>query len=454
MLPSGSVVVAMVSGGGDSTALVHLLATGAVCDGVELRALHVNHLLRDEESEADEAFVRDVCGSLGVPLSVVRYDVAAYAEERGLNLEDAGRQVRYRFAEEELDAACDAAGVPGERGRIATGHTRDDRVETFLMRLAQGAGPGGLTSLKAVRGRIVRPLITTSRDELRAYLDAHELAWREDASNRDTARLRARVRHDLVPVLREINPRFDDAVERALEVLGDEDELLSEMAEAFARDFTQVSDGEVAFDRAKMVTLSVPMRRRAVRAALARALPDASRLEFDHIEALVRGLADPSFARDLPQGLRAFGEYDRMVVSRSGDTAGSLAPRLLPIPGMLDLGPGGRLHAEETAGDPVFADATIAVVDAEGIAEFVVDAVREGDRMRPLGMKGTKKLSDVLVDAKVPRRQRGITPVVRDGERVVWLAGVRMSDEYKVDEGTTRAVRLTWEPPLGSTTRV
>jgi len=436
----------MVSGGGDSTALLHLLASGAVAPELRLTALHVNHMLRDEDSEADEAFVRDLCGSLGVALRVVRYDVAVYAAESGLNIEDAGRRVRYRFAEEELDALCDSSDAPPASGRIATGHTRDDRVETFLMRLAQGAGAGGLLSLKPVRGRVVRPLIAVSRDELRAYLAENGLAWREDASNRDTARLRARVRHDLVPVLRDINPRFDEALERTLEILGDEDELLDEMASAFARDFAEIRPEEVRFDRAMMSTLSAAMRRRTVRTALALAFPEASRLEFEHVEALTRGLDDPGFARDLPGGLRAFGEYDKMIVSRSWDTALPLAPRLLRIPGMLDLRQGGRIIAEESSREDVDRGPTSIVIDGDGIEELVVDSPREGDKMRPLGMTGAKKLSDMLVDAKVPRRDRRVRPVVRDGERVVWLAGVRMSDEYKLTEKTTRVVRLTWEP--------
>jgi len=372
--------------------------------------------------------------------------VSSYATQAGLNLEDAGRRVRYRFAEEYLDALCAEADVSSAIGRIAAGHTRDDRVETFMMRLAQGAGPRGMTSLRHTRDRIVRPLLDCSRDELRAYLESNELAWREDSSNLDTTRLRARIRHDLVPLFRQINPRFDHALERSLDVLAEEDVLLGEMADAFAEDFVEIVPGEVRFNRAMMSTLTTPMKRRTIRAAIVRAFPEASRIEFAHVEALLEGLDDSTFAHDLPEGLRAFGEYDRMVVSRAGMAVESLAPGLLPLPGMSDLGLAGRIEAEEVPIGETQGDALSVVVDVADTDEFVVDSPHTGDRMRPLGMEGTKKLSDLLIDAKVPKRQRGITPVVRDGRRIVWLAGVRMAEEYKVTEGTQRAFRLTWVP--------
>lgn len=443
MLPPGAPVLAMVSGGADSIALLRLLADGELGDTLSVHALHVNHLLRAADADADEAFVRDTCGARGIPCHVVRFDVAAYAAEEGLNLEDAGRQVRYRFADETLDSICAAA--PRSSGCIAVAHNRDDRLETFLMRLTQGAGATGLTSLRPTRGRIVRPLIDVSRADIRIYLTGLGQPWREDATNADTDRLRARVRHDILPVLRDINPRFESALSRTLELLADEDALLATMGDAFAHDFARVEPGEVAFDCAMMATLSRPMLRRTVRSALSSAFPESSRLEFEHIEALVDGFSLDSFARDLPDGLRARSEYGRMIVSRTGGGPLALAPSLLPIPGNVDLAGVGRLIAEEADASDTSGTPDSVVVDAGTLEAFVVDRPRDGDRMRPLGLGGTKKLQDLLVDAKVPQRVRLATPVVRDGERIVWVAGVRMAEGYKVTGSTVRAVRLTWE---------
>jgi tRNA(Ile)-lysidine synthase len=440
-------VLVMVSGGGDSVALLELLATGALGPTRDdLAVLHVDHGLRGAASDEDAAFVAATCDALGVPCTIVRYDVAAYAADAGLNLEDAGRRIRYRFAAEELDSLCEARGAEPARGRIATAHTRDDRAETFLMRLASGAGTGGLSAIPYVRGRIVRPLLDVGREDLRTWLTARGTAWREDVTNADLDRTRARVRAELLPRFRALNPSFDATLARTIDIIAEEDLLLSAMADQFSRDFAEIQpEREVVFNRALMGTLSRAMLRRTVRQALLAAFPDASRLEAEHVDAIAEGMAEERFARDLGGGLRAETRYDTLVVAKPGERPRTVAPSLLMIPGTTDLGDGGSIHAEEVPSSDVAGSSESVVVDASEICDpLVVDAIHPGDRMRPLGMEGTRKLSDLLVDEKVPRHERQAVPVVRDGERIVWLAGVRMSEDYRVGPNTTRAIRLTW----------
>lgn len=443
LFADGGVTVAMVSGGADSVSLLRFLASRVLAP-MSLSVMHVDHMLRGRESDADAAFVEALCETLGIPCRVVRYDVGAYALEAGLNLEDAGRRVRYRFADEELDARCAEAGVAPAKGRIATAHTLDDRAETLLMRLAQGSGVAGLVSPPYRRGRIVRPLLDCTRADVVAYLAGLEQDWREDATNADTTRLRARVRAEVVPLLREINPRFDSALSRTLTLLGDEDDLLDEMARGFVDEFSAVVDGEVRIERSRIATLTRAMMRRTVRAALFDAFPEASRLEFEHVEAICDGFADDAFARDLPDGLRAFVEYDRMMISRDVGAVEPLTPSMLTIPGVLALDDAGVISAEPGVPEDLEADPRTALIDADALrGPLSVDSPRPGDRMRPLGMEGTRKLQDILTDAKVPARRRARVPVVRDGDRIVWVAGVRMSDDYRITPETVRAVRLS-----------
>ena len=447
LLPDGAPVLLMVSGGADSVALLHLAAGGAFGER-PVRVLHVNHLLRGADSDADEAFVRDLCSDLGVDCRVVRFDVVAFAsEEGGLNLEDAGRRVRYRFADEELDAWCEALRVRPEDGRIAVAHTLDDRIETFFMRAVAGSGTGALSSIAHARGRVVRPLLDCERASLRDHLLERGARWREDATNADTEHARALVRAEILPAAERLNPGFRDSMARTMDLLGDDDALLARMASGFADDFTDSSHGEVRFNRNWMTTLERTMARRTVREALARAFPEASRIEATHVEALVDGLAVEGFSRDLPFGLRAFTEYATLVVSHADAEIPRIPPCVLPVPGRADLGAAGEVLAEASDPSDTSGTADSVVIDIGRVrAELTVDSVREGDRMRPLGMDGSRKLSDLVGEAKVPRRRRGLVPVVRDGERIVWLAGVRMSDEYRVTEGTSRAVRLTHRP--------
>lgn len=446
MLPDGAPVLAMVSGGADSVALLRLLAADELGDVTgRLSVLHVNHLLRGDASDRDAAFVEALCAELGVRCRVVRFDVEAYAGAEGFNLEDAGRRVRYRFAEDELDARCVSLGVSPLRGRIAVAHTLDDQTETFLMRLVTGAGPGGLRAIPAVRGRIVRPLLGAERGDVLAYLTALGQLWREDVSNADTSRLRSWVRHELLPLVREQNPAFAETLARTVRIIAEEDALLGEMAAAFSRDFGVVEAGRLVFERAQLATLSRPMARRTIREALLRVFPEASRLEAAHIEMLVDGLAVNGFAHDLPFGLRAEDEYGKLTIFRRDEVAPPVAPCLLEWPGTCALGPLGSIEARIAAAGEVTADPFSAYVDADVLSgPLTVDGPRPGDRMTPLGMDGTKKLQDLFVDGKVPKRLRASTPVVRDGERIVWVAGVRLDEAYKVTSGTRVVVALTW----------
>ncbi|PKQ21049.1 MAG: tRNA lysidine(34) synthetase TilS [Actinobacteria bacterium HGW-Actinobacteria-6] len=452
MLPAGSVVLALVSGGADSVAMLRLLASRDLGEFAGLSVLHVNHMLRGEASDGDATSVEVLCEALGVPCTVARFDVGAYAEAEGLNLEDAGRRIRYRFADSEVDSRCEALGLSPLRGRIAVAHTLDDQAETFLMRLVTGAGPGGLRAIAPVRGRVVRPLIGARRAEIVSYLTGLNQPWREDATNADTSRLRSWVRHDLLPLAQTRNPAFAETLARNVRIIAEEDSLLSEMASAFSRDFASFENGRLAFESQQMRTLSRPMARRTIREALLRAFPDASRLEAAHIEALVEGLSVEAFAHDLPFGLRAADEYGKLYVSRRDDVSPSVAPCLLEWPGRCDLGMVGSIEAALVAPGDLTNDPFSAFVDADTLrGVLTVDGPRDGDRMTPLGMTGTKKLQDLLTDVKVPKRLRAGTPVIRDGAGIVWVAGVRLDERCKVTAETRRVLALSWyRPEVGS----
>lgn len=466
-LTRGAPAVVMVSGGGDSVALLRLL----VADGraADVTVYHLNHQLRGEESAADTEFVRDLAAELCVGCVVESVDIAAYAAERNLNLEDAGRRVRYDGADRALDDLCAQCGIDPRRGRVVTAHTRDDRVETFFARAVAGAGTTGLASIPRSRGRIVRPLLDTDRAELRHYLESGGFSWREDESNHDTSRERAYIRHHVVPALEELNPRFRENLARTMDLVVDDDALLQSMASGFARDFSDDSvAGEfVSLNLMFMRSLDQTMARRVVRTAVLQAFPEASRLESAHIQRLVDALASDEFAHDLPGGLRAEVRHGTLRVSRtSRGPRSSFSDTPLEYPGTTDLGEAGEVQvalvsiADALAAAPsdrrpsgavewarLASDRHTAVVDAGALlATLTAGPPREGERYKPLGLEGTKKLSDILVDSKVAREERGMVPVVRDGRSVVWVVGQPPSADYRVVETTEHALTIGWTP--------
>ena len=227
-------VILMVSGGADSMALLHMAVTepldlgdGAGLSRIakeRLHVLHVNHLLRGEDADADQHFVQATCDSLGIPCTVLRVDVAKLAQERDGNVEEIGRRVRYDAARELAQKLCAEQGVSRQKAKILTAHTADDRAETFMMNVMRGSGMSGLASIPRHRGLIYRPLLDYTHDQLKDWLKARDLDWHEDATNTDTHYLRAYMRHNVLPLLKARNPMLVQTVCKIADLMADEDD--------------------------------------------------------------------------------------------------------------------------------------------------------------------------------------------------------------------------------------
>jgi tRNA(Ile)-lysidine synthase len=369
----------MVSGGSDSTALVRLAAS--ICGRIAansnesggggkmaasssandarkngsssanasapgtIRVLHVNHLLRGKEANADERFVVKLCAALGVACVVERVDVAAQAAKTKESIEQAGRRLRYELAEAALDELCVAAGRQAADGRILTAHTADDRAETLLQRLIVGGGSGSLASIPRQNGRVVRPLLNYTRDELRGWLVSQDAScgaspdtsagcspdfmsssafdfaqdafpgktagaelWREDASNLDTTRSRAFVRHELLPLLAARNPRIIQSLGKTAQILTDESAWMDELA----RGLLPLTSASFA--------APLPQLRRAIylacNQAIARLAPDA-RITFEHVELIARAGSRKGFACQIPGGIEVRNERGTLTFAKA-----------------------------------------------------------------------------------------------------------------------------------------
>ena len=266
-IPDGATIVLAVSGGPDSTALLHGAAALAPDQGWRLTVAHLDHGLR-ETSAGEGALVASTAAGLGLPAEVQRVEVAGLAASEHRSLEDAGRQARYRFLEEV------AAGL-GPEALIATAHTADDAAETVLLRLVRGSGLRGLRGIPARRGRIVRPLLHARRAVLRAALDAAGISYLTDPSNTDLAHARNRVRAELLPALERLNPAAVEALVRFGRLASDDDDLLDALATAELTRRRDTTDATIDWHRPPARALG----RRVLRLAVGDPVPSAERIE-------------------------------------------------------------------------------------------------------------------------------------------------------------------------------
>ena len=449
--PRGARVVAAVSGGGDSVALVHLLRELETGGHVVLAGVaHLNHQLRPEAG-SDEAFCRTLASAAGVPFDVARANVGVAATAARVSVEVAGRDARYAFFED----------VRVARGAhaVAVAHTRDDQAETVLLRLLRGAGTHGLRGALASRGGVVRPLLTCGRDELRAYLAARGVAWLEDATNADTAPLRNRIRHDLLPrLVRDYQPGAARLLARTAELAHDDDAYLTAVADTAAGAVSSNQDEVWRVDAAALLALPPAIGRRVVVLTLQRA--GATRaVRLADVERALDTCRSAQAAVCRVAGVTVERFSADVVLFSRGDAPAvrPMPPRTLEVPGQVEVpecGAGWRLRAEgpiERQSAPKPSRHRILLDAARGLGPFIVRGRRRGDRLRPVGLGGTKSLQDLFVDRKVPRSERDRTPVVVDAAgRILWVVGLALDEGALAVEGADDVVVLNFERPDGS----
>jgi tRNA(Ile)-lysidine synthase len=391
----------MVSGGGDSVAMLDI----AHRLGASVSALHVNYGLR-EGAEADEELVRELAARMDVPLEVRQVTLPPEG-----NLQELARDARYSLAEQLADRDYAAA------------HTASDQAETVLYRLAVSPGSRALHGMAPRRGRLVRPLLDVTREEVRDYLRARRLEWREDPSNADRRFARARVRHDVLDALRELSPAAERTIAETARQLRDEADVL----DAAVSHALEELGGGPALSLDALREHPPALRRLVLRSLAGRAL------SRDELTRLLSVGQRGSTSIELGGGLRAVAEYGTLRFTRAG-AADPPAPVELAVPGLARFG---DWELEARLGAP----GDVAVTDI-GPA-VTVRAWRDGDRMRPLGLGGSKSLQDLFTDRKVPRALRRTLPVVETGGEIVWVAGVAVDERFAARDDDPAAVALT-----------
>ena len=479
MLAAGNRVGVAVSGGADSIALLRLL--DRLCDelGITLAVLHFNHELRGAESEGDAAFVAKLAGALKLEFVEAREDVRAEAERQGWNLEDAGRRLRYAFFKRVVSE--------GRATHIAVAHTADDQAETLLAQVIRGTGPTGLGGIHPVAGAIVRPLLGTRREILREYLRANGQIWREDSSNRDVRRTRARIREQLLPVLerdfscaivghlgelarfaREEGNFWDALVEDRFRILahGDKDGIRVAVEALLTPLQLGLPDSE-GLTPPKYNELG-PLRmltERLVRRLYEGVRGNRRELGANHVEQVVQLASGSSSGHhvELPGEIivrRNFGELifsrrDVIQAFRNNGTAKETSAYQyvvsLPLCGTAtvsipELGKCFRLKVIDWPLTESDTKRDANALDADLLrSPLILRNWRPGDAYKPQGRRHERKLKSMFLAGRVPSGDRAAWPVLESGGRVIWAQGMPAAEDFRARESTRAGVVIEEE---------
>jgi len=467
----GQRVGVAVSGGADSVGLLLLLLELREELGIVLSIAHFNHKLRGRASDADERFVAKLAAKHGLPFFVEHEDIAGKAERERANLEDVARRARYAFFERLVQS--------GELDKVAVAHTADDQAETVLAHIFRGTGLAGLAGIYPQAGPVFRPLLKMRRRELRVYLRARGQAWREDPTNRDRKRTRARIRWRLMPLLeKEFQPAVVEHLCQLAERAREDDAWLESSAElrvflsakeekgewrisnadliAPRAERTEPKDGEQLWSQRSAEAMS----KRMIRLLAKKAKPRSGQLSAMHVDAVLQlaQQADSGKCLHLPGGVEVRRERDALCFRPMNENQTN-GPAVEGYTYPVDLGPGVtevrlaklscalRFTVIDWSAEGRETKVTGAVFDRDALrVPLVVRNWRPGDAVQLLGHQKRHKLSRLLNEAGVSRWEKGSWPVLECGGRIAWVRGLPVAAEFAVRKCTREGVVITEVP--------
>jgi tRNA(Ile)-lysidine synthase len=463
VLAPGDSVVVGVSGGADSMALLHLFTRARASLSLRPYVLHVNHQIRKEEAAADARFVEAVCAEWGVPCRIESVDVPSQAARRRLSLEEAARQARYTALAGEAERI--GAGV------VAVAHNADDQAETVLMHFLRGSGLAGLRGMLPVTNlgdyhllrpparplKLIRPLLAIPREAIEAYCRAHGLQTRLDSTNLDATYFRNRLRHEIIPLLEGINPNLWAVLGRTASVAAADYEVLDRLADDAWESVAFPAAGErVAFDLGRWRALPLALQRAAIRRAVWLIRESLRDVSFEQVEGAVRVATGGGTGAEatLPGGLMLRVGYDRLDIGPVDARPAApdwplLEPgTVIPLggPGAVALpGSGWRFTLDPYGGardglgwEALLADPWAAPLDAGQLGSDLALRTRQpGDRFRPQGVGGSQKVSDFMINQKIPAAWRDHLPLLASGGEIAWVCGWRVDERFAVGAETS-----------------
>jgi tRNA(Ile)-lysidine synthase len=446
LLEKGERLIVGVSAGVDSMVLLHLLNTYREAFDLSLIVAHVNHGLRPEESEKEAEFVQKESARLGLSFEYGQFNVKEFQKLGGLSPQDAARRIRFHFFYHLLQKY--------HAQKIALGHHADDQVETVLIRLIRGSGLQGLKGMLPIReGRVIRPLLEMWREEIQSYAIEKNISFLLDSSNLKNDYLRNRIRLTLIPLIeKEYQPNFKEILLRTSNILREENDYLERAAETAFQKIVQEEGNILSFKFSEYQSLHQAIQWRFIKKILGR-IDDRGMLlgeeEWSEVQKILKELhqASASFLLGLPHGVWVEKRYDTVLLTKG---------EVKPIPPFeVELTSPGRTFIEEIGKEVVIEEAdrdefknyngppNTALMDCESLQfPLKMRNFRPGDRVHPLGVKGTQKLKNFFIDHKVPKFERPKVPLLISGEMIAWIVGYRINERVKVTEKTKKVLVL------------
>lgn len=421
-------VLLALSGGMDSVVLFHCFLHLRSQGDFFFAAAHMEHGIRGEASLADMRFVEELCKANDVPLYLRQINAPALAKEKRCNLEHLARQERYAFFDE--------LRTRHAFEWIATAHHLGDQAETMLMHMVRGAGLRGLSGMKERAGHVIRPLLGTTRREIAAYAQANKLAWREDATNEDPHYTRNHMRHEVFPHLRQINPSVEQAFGRLAKTSAEDEAFLSALAEEYLQ--KNKENGGLRLDSSAAPSI---LRRAILLFLLEQQLAEPG---FNDVERIVQGMQRGRNTR-LQAGAQHFEISYGVLYPQNPAQLG----RHPVSPGRQTLPCGATLTLQtcQVCGTPNRGSNVQLFCSSILERPLAIRYPKDGDRMRPLGLHGSKLLSDIFTDAHIPRPLRSQIPLLVDEQsgEILWALGVKRGEGYLLKEGATNAAEMRFE---------
>jgi tRNA(Ile)-lysidine synthase len=457
MLSFNDRVLIGISGGPDSVTLLNVLLSFKKRYNLSFFIAHLDHMLRGKESDGDVNFVKNLAQELDLPCEVKSCNLTEIAQKEHLTLEEAARKYRYKFYSE--------TAKKFKANKIALGHSADDQVETVLMRFLRGSGLEGLMGIPPVRGKIIRPLIECSREEIEEYCQEHKIGYRIDSSNKEVVYFRNKIRLELLPLLsKDYNKNIKDIMLRLRNIISEVSAYLNQETELLFKEVARRESPEmVIIDLIKFTSLSLALKRRIIRKSIEVVKGNLYSISFRHNNEILK-LTEYQLGEKeiyLPDDIRAKKIYNKIIIYKKRisknqiDEIPTTWEYNILIPGKTEI-KSLDIEVEIKILDSVDIKSSLYFNRKKSKGKFLefidynkvklplkLRNRRSGDKFYPLKMKGLKKVKDFFIDNKIPKSHRDLIPILVDNEdQIVWIMGMRLDDRVKINSDTKKVLRI------------